>query len=83
MADFIHCPDHQLFFLQVKISVTAIVEIKVFNNPGCIRRSNNNTLVLQFQSSLTFGLRQLTLLTSTKSVLLRAPRTNTSIQRKN
>lgn len=66
MTDFIHWLDHQLFFLQVKTSVTTIVETKVSNNPGCIRKSNSNILVLQFQSSLTFGLRQLTLLTSTK-----------------
>lgn len=45
LTDFIHCLDHQLFFLQVKTSVTAIVETKEFNNPGCIR-SNNNILVL-------------------------------------
>lgn len=83
MTDFIHCLDHQLFFRQVKISVAAIVETRMFNNPGCIRRSNNNILLLQFQSSLTFGLRQLTLLTSTTSVISRAPRTNTFIQRKN
>lgn len=43
---------------------------------------NNNILFLQFRSSLTFGSRRLTLLTSSKSIISWAPRRNTSIQRK-
>lgn len=62
-------------FCRWALQSLAAVKTKASETPGCIRMSNN-VLFLQFQSSLTFGLRQLTLLTSSKSITVWALRRN-------